>query len=215
MWFPPADEDGRWAEAIAHLRTDKTMARIIDRVGPCLIRPRRDYFVKLVQSIFSQQVSVAAASAMYAKLKARVRGQQVTPQSVLEFLTTQDDETIRSTGLSRQKRGYMHDLARRFADGAVPYKRFAKMSDEEIIESLTQVKGIGRWTVEMLLIFALNRPDVWPVDDLGLREHAFRNYPRLFKERPTAKDPKLAKLGERFAPYRSVATWYLWRSSAK
>jgi DNA-3-methyladenine glycosylase II len=209
MWFPDAPPDDRWHDAIAFLRRDRVLAPIIDRVGPCTLRPRRDYFVKLVQSILSQQVSVKAAAAMYVKLARQFPRKRVTPERLAAFLRDGDEDTIRSCGLSRQKRSYLLDLSTRFADGSIPHRRFVRMSDEEIVATLTAIKGIGKWTVEMLLIFALNRPDVWPADDLGLREALHRLYPRRYPERPTAK--QVLDAADAWRPWRSIATWYLWR----
>ena len=123
------------------------------------------------------------------------------------FLREGDEETVRSCGLSRQKRSYILDLAERFHAKQIPSRRFSRMSDDQIIESLTQIKGIGRWTVEMLLIFGLNRTDVWPVDDLGLQEGVRRAF--KMAERPKAKE--IVHFADAWRPYRSVATWYLWR----
>lgn len=210
MWFPDRATDPRWNEATAHLRRDRVLAGIIDRVGPCTLRPHRDYFVKLIQSILSQQVSVKAAMAMYARLSSRFPRKRPTPALLLEFLRGSDETTLRSCGLSRQKREYLLDLSRRFADGSIPHRRLARMSDEEVVTTLTQVKGVGRWTVEMLLIFSLCRPDVWPVDDLGLRESVYLHWPRRFEDRPTARE--LLGFADRWRPWRSIATWYLWRA---
>jgi DNA-3-methyladenine glycosylase II len=201
--------DPRWQDAIDHLSHDRTLARIIARVGPCTLRPRRGTFAMLVQSILSQQVSVKAAEAMHRRLVAGVGG-RLAPARVKHFLDTASDDAIRDCGLSRQKRAYIHDLAGRFTDGSIPVRKLTRMSDEQVIETLTQVKGIGRWTVEMLLIFGLNRPDVWPVDDLGLREGICRTWPDRFKARPAAKD--LSDFADAWRPWRSVASWYLWRS---
>jgi len=207
MWF----EDkvaGKWEPAIKHLSKDKVMRGIIKEVGPCTLRPRRDYFVKLVQSILSQQVSTKAATSMYKKLTAQFTGKKLNPTDLAHFMQHAEEEVIRSVGFSRQKRAYVLDLAQRFESGEIPHKRFGKMSDEEIVQSLIQIKGIGRWTVEMLLIFALNRTDVWPVDDLAIRESVRRNYG--FDERPTPK--QLRDFADRWKPYRTIASWYLWRS---
>jgi DNA-3-methyladenine glycosylase II len=211
MWFPTVTPDDRWDAAIEHLSRDRTMARIIERVGPCMLRPTpdRDHYVRLVQSILSQQVSVKAARALYAKLAAQFPRKRPTPKAMVTFLTTSPEELIRSCGLSRQKRSYVLDLATRFADGSILPRRFAAMSDDELVEHLTVVKGIGRWTVEMLMIFALNRPDVWPVDDLAIRESVYRHWPRQFKERPTARE--LRSWADKWRPWRTVASWYLWR----
>lgn len=207
MWFDVEPSD-KWADAIAHLSRDKVLRKIIAQVGPCTLRPRRDYFVKLVQSILSQQVSVAAAASMYRKLSGQFIGNKVTPADVVRFLTESEDDLIRSCGLSRQKRAYVLDLAQRFHEGTIPSRRFSRMTDEQLIENLTQIKGIGRWTVEMLLIFALNRPDVWPVDDLGLQAAIQKAYD--LPQRPKAKE--IITFGDKWKPWRSIATWYLWRS---
>ncbi|MGC4031842.1 MAG: hypothetical protein QM754_08950 [Tepidisphaeraceae bacterium] len=207
MWFDVEPSD-KWAAAITHLRKDKVLRGVIARVGPCTLRPRRDYFVKLVQSILSQQVSVAAAAAMYRKLAGQFVGQKVTPAEVVRFLRESDELLIKSCGLSRQKRAYVLDLAERFHAGSVPSRRFSKMTDEQIIENLTQIKGIGRWTVEMLLIFGLNRTDVWPVGDLGLQESIRQLY--NMPVRPKAKE--IRDFADKWKPFRSIATWYLWRA---
>ena len=207
MWFDTEPSD-RWNDAIAHLRRDPILAAAIKRVGPCTLRPKRNYFVRLVQSILSQQVSVKAAAAMYLKLSKQFPRKRVTPEGLHNFLTTADEELIRSCGLSRQKRGYLTDLSRRFADGEIETKKFSKLSDDEIVAELTKIKGIGRWTTEMLLMFSLCRPDVWPVDDLGLQEAVRILYNR--PTRPTAKE--LQPLGDPWRPYRSIAAWYLWRA---
>lgn len=207
MWFDDT-APGKWDEAIKHLRKDKVMRQIITQVGPCTLRPRRDYFVKLVQSILSQQVSVKAAASMYAKLSTQFVGKKLKPADVAKFMSEGDEQLIRSCGLSRQKRAYVLDLANKFAAGEIPHKRFGKMTDEEIIEALTAIKGIGRWTAEMLLMFTLNRPDVWPVDDLAIREAVKRNFG--MQERPAAKD--LIHFADAWRPWRTVASWYLWRS---
>jgi DNA-3-methyladenine glycosylase II len=207
MWFPAAEANRHWRAAIKHLRKDAVLREIIDRVGPCTLAPRRDYFVCLVQSILSQQVSVKAADAMYRKLAGRMPGRKVTPRNVLTFLQTAAEEEIKSCGLSRQKRGYVFDISQKWIDGTIQPRRFAKMSDEELVEHLTVIKGIGRWTVEMTLIFVLCRPDVWPVDDLGIQESVKRHF--KMKDRPKAKE--IINFADAWKPWRSVATWYLWR----
>jgi DNA-3-methyladenine glycosylase II len=188
------------------------MAKIIRRVGPCTLAPRRDYFVVLCKSIYTQQISTRIATILFNRFRDQFPLRRPTPGRVLKLLESRpaDDELAKRVGLSRQKRTYVIDLSRHFLNGSIPTRRFASMDDEQIIESLTEVNGIGRWTAEMFLIFVLNRPDVWPVDDLGLRE-AYRIAYKL-DERP--KPRELVELGERFRPWRTVATWYLWRSLA-
>lgn len=214
MWFEDLDPNDRWTPAIEHLRKDKTLAKIIARVGPCTLVPvaPRDCFIKLVQSILSQQVSTAAAASMYRKLASNFPRKRPTPEKLVEFLNTASEDQIRGCGLSRQKRSYIHDLSTRFARGEIKSKDFATRTDDELVAELTPIKGIGRWTVEMLLIFALNRPDVWPVDDMGIQEAVHRNWPRRFSERP--KPRMIVNFADRWKPWRSVASWYLWRSLA-
>ena len=125
---------------------------------------------------------------------------------MLEFLQG-DGELVKRCGISRQKHGYLIDLSKKFIDRSIPTHRISRMTDEQVMESLTQVKGIGRWTAEMFLMFVLNRPDVLPVDDLGLQEAVKRAYG--LRSRPNKK--KLTKLAEPWRPWRTVATWYLWR----
>src|SRR5687768_4820025 len=121
IWFDEKPNE-RWADACKYLsKRDPVMRKLIKRVGPCTLRPRRDYFVKLIQSILSQQVSVKAASAMYAKLALNFEGKKPTPDAVVTFLETSHDDVIRACGLSRQKRAYVYDLAKRFADGSIPH----------------------------------------------------------------------------------------------
>jgi 3-methyladenine DNA glycosylase/8-oxoguanine DNA glycosylase len=162
----------------------------------------------LCKSIFAQQISTKIANIMFKRFRGLFPRGQPTPQAVLRVL--RDDAAAKTAGLSRQKRAYILDLARHFADNEIPTRKLARMSDEEVIECLTRVKGIGRWTAEMFLIFVLNRPDVWPVDDLGVREGARIAF--KLKERPGAKE--LRELGERFRPHRTLLAWYMWRSLA-
>jgi DNA-3-methyladenine glycosylase II len=205
MWWK--DKPGEtWLPAIEVITRDRVMRKIVAGVGPCGLSPRTDYFVVLVQSILNQQVSIKAAEAMFIKLRAQMPTKRITPAGIHQLVTSGDEDRIRACGLSRQKRGYLVDLSTRFMDGSINPRTFAKRTDDELIEHLTQIKGIGRWTVEMVLMFALNRPDVWPVDDLGLRHSAMLHY-GMNREDYDA----IIALGERFRPYRTVAAWYLWR----
>lgn len=207
MWFEPPPRDPDWSGALKHLRRDPVMRKLIARVGPCTLHPRRDYFVVLCKSIFTQQISTKVATTLFGRFRDQFPLRRPTPARVVHFLTNGNEQLIRTCGLSRQKRAYVLDLAKRFAAGEIPTRRFNRMSDADIIASLTQVNGIGRWTAEMFLMFVLNRPDLLPVDDLGLREGVKVAYG--LKERPGAKS--LTDLGERWRPYRTIATWYLWR----
>jgi DNA-3-methyladenine glycosylase II len=185
-------------------RRDPTLRRIIRDVGPCTLAPRRRYFAALCEAIASQQLSTKAAATIYRRFCEQFDRRTPTPPGLLAL----SDATLRGVGLSRQKVGYLRDLARKFADGTVPARRLAAMDDDAVIDVLTRVKGIGVWTVQMFLIFVLNRPDVLPVDDLGLRKAVQTHY--RFRELPTAAE--LHAVAERWRPYRSIATWYLWQS---
>jgi DNA-3-methyladenine glycosylase II len=199
-----------WTAARQHLaRVDPVMKRIVRRVGPCGLAPRNDHFLALCKSIFSQQLSTRIASMLFERFCAVFPRKRPTPRRVLDALAA-NVEALAGCGLSRQKRAYIEDLARRFDARQITTRGFARMTDEHIIETLIKVKGVGRWTAEMFLIFVLNRPDVWPADDLGLQESYKRHFD--LPKRPTRKE--LLPLGDRFAPYRSVATWYLWRALA-
>ncbi|HYO08611.1 MAG TPA: hypothetical protein VER17_06525 [Tepidisphaeraceae bacterium] len=210
MWFAQ-DSKSNWGEAVRFLRAAHPgMRRAIDLVGPCTLAPRRDYFVVLCKSIYSQQISTAAAASLFGRFRDLFPSRRPTPRLVLQVLDG-DPEALRGVGLSRQKQAYVRDLAEHFATNRIPTRRLATMGDEEVIDALVRVNGIGRWTAEMFLIFTLNRPDVWPVDDLGLRKGA--QIVLGLEEMPAAK--ALVPMGDIFRPWRSIATWYLWRGMEK
>jgi DNA-3-methyladenine glycosylase II len=191
--------------AIEHLRkSDHRLRRIIDRVGPCALAPRRDYFPALCEAIVSQQLAAKAAATIFRRFTALFARHRPTGTALLEL----GNDDLRGAGLSRQKIGYLRDLATKFNDGTIPQRRLARMDDDAVIAALTQVKGVGVWTGQMFLIFVLNRPDILPVDDLGLRKAAqlLYNLPDL----PARTE--LTDLAEPWRPFRSVATWYLWQS---
>lgn len=211
MWFDATVTGPGWGEAERFLAAvDPTMARLVAAVGPCTLRRRRDYFVVLCQSIFSQQISVAGAALLFGRFRNHFPNRRPTPARTVDFVTTVDPAILRGCGLSRQKQAYVLDLARHFDTGKLPTARFGRMDDEQVVESLTAVKGIGRWTAEMFLIFVLNRPDVWPVDDLGLRKGVQRVFG--MEVLPSVRD--LRGMGDRWRPWRSIATWYFWRVPA-
>ena len=195
-------------EAVAHLKeADPALARIIDLVGPPTLTLRGDGFTSLVYSIISQQISVRAAAAIRDRLIALFPAETgLTPEGMIQL----GPERLREGGLSHAKTRYLLDLATRVAAREVTIDGFPQLTDDEIIAELVKVKGIGRWTAEMYLIFCLGRPDVLPVDDLGFRAGVKRLYglDRL----PTADESR--QYGARWQPYRSLATWYLWRSAA-
>jgi DNA-3-methyladenine glycosylase II len=211
MWFEQSEGKHKWATAVRHLRrVDPVMKSIITRVGPCTLEPRKDYFVVLCKSIFSQQLNTKVAATLFGRFCDLFPRRRPTPELVVKALSGDvDDAVIRHVGLSRQKRAYVLDLARHFVDGEIPTRSFAGMEDEEIIEHLTRVNGIGRWTAEMFLMFVLNREDILPVDDLGLVESMRVHYSR--PDRPGKKEAIV--LAERWRPYRTIATWYLWRGN--
>lgn len=187
------------------LRRDPVLAALIRKHGACGLAAaqRADHFSALVRAITGQQLSTKAASTIYARLVALMPG-GVTP----EALAPLTDEQMREVGMSRQKIAYFRDLASKALSGALPLDSLDEMSDDDVIAALTQVKGIGRWSAEMFLMFRLHRPDVLPVDDLGI-VNAVKNVYGL-RKRPNAD--RIRKIGEPWRPYRSVACWYLWRS---
>jgi O-6-methylguanine DNA methyltransferase len=197
-----------WAAARAALAAaDRRLARVIERTGDRRLEPDglRSPFAALAEAIMHQQLNGKAAASIHARVKALgPRGRFPTPAQLLALPA----ERLRSAGLSSAKVAALTDLALKCEDGHVPsVARLRRMADDEIVERLTAIRGIGRWTVEMLLIFRLGRPDVLPVDDFGVR----KGFARLHKldELPTPRS--LLEHGERWRPYRTVAAWYLWR----
>jgi 3-methyladenine DNA glycosylase/8-oxoguanine DNA glycosylase len=202
-------------------RVDRQLARVIAHHGPCRLQQEttQSIFAALLESIIYQQLNGKVAATITARVKAlfpentkRIRTRRglvegfPTPEQILAA----SEDLLRSAGLSRNKMLAIRDLAAKTLDGTVPtVKQAHRMSDDELIERLVEVRGIGRWTVEMLLIFRLGRPDVLPVDDYGVRKGFARM--RKLAELPKPKD--LLAYGERWRPYRSVASWYLWRAA--
>jgi DNA-3-methyladenine glycosylase II len=191
-------------EAILHLRrSDPILSEIIDRVGECQISFRDPGFETLVKSIVNQQLSGRVASVIFDRLT-KAAGGKLTPESVLKLRPS----PMRTLGLSVQKTAYIRDLARQTRDGLLDFDGLAALADLEVIERLTQVKGIGVWTAHMFLIFALRRLDVLPVGDLGVRNAIRKAYGLV--EMPQAAEMEI--MAARWRPYCTVATWYLWRS---
>jgi len=191
-----------WDKAKRSLaRRDPVMGGIMRRFPKVHITPRGDPFHTLARAIVGQQISVKAAQSVWNKV-ALLLG-EVKPETVLEKKRPQ----LRACGLSDRKVEYIADLAQHFADGKIHVRRWPGMGDEDIIAELTEVRGIGRWTAEMFLMFNLMRPDVFPLDDLGLQKGIRLSY---FKKSVSLN--RMRKLGETWRPWRSVATWYLWRS---
>jgi DNA-3-methyladenine glycosylase II len=193
-------------DAIEFLQKDPQLSTIIDSVGSYKLKRRNHHFSTLVQSIISQQIATSAAEAIFKRFK------KLYPKfpTASEILSTRKSK-LRVVGLSGMKIEYLKDLARHVENGKLNMRSLSKMNDEDVITQLTQVKGIGRWTAEMFLIFSLGRQDVFPVDDLGLR----KGVQMLFSLPEIPKPKEVEKLGERWKPYRTIATWYLWKSLQK
>jgi DNA-3-methyladenine glycosylase II len=194
-------------QAVRHLASvDPVLARIIKLVGACRLEPRRTgtHFEALARAIVFQQLSGKAASTIHGRFISLYPRKRLRPELVL---ATQEPQ-LRGAGLSRQKIGYLRDLSAKVEAGIVPLARLDRLDDDTIIERLTQVKGIGRWTVQMFLMFRLGRPDVLPELDLGVQNAIHRAYG--LPTRPTPKD--VLRMGSAWRPHASVASWYLWRS---
>ena len=192
-----------WQRASAALAAaDPVLAELIERYATTSLYSRGDPFATLARSIVGQQISVRAADSVWTRLLASLPA--VDPGSVL----ARDSEALRACGLSVRKVEYLYDLARHFDSGQVDAKRWRTLDDAQLIAELTTVRGIGVWTAEMFLIFNQLRPDVFPLDDIGLQKAVAQHY--CAGRRPTRS--ALAAHGERWRPWRSVATWYLWRS---
>lgn len=193
-------------DPVGILRKDPLLTDIIDIVGDYTLRKKNHYFSVLVESIISQQLATGAAGAIFKRFK------DLYPKfpTASEILSTRKSK-LRLVGLSGMKIEYLKDLARHIEQGRLDMKSLGKMSDEDVIASLTQVKGIGRWTAEMFLIFSLGRQDVFPADDLGLR----KGVQRVFSLSDIPKPKEVEKIGQRWKPYRTIVTWYLWKSLQK
>ena len=191
-------------EAIVHLReADPVMRAIIDQVGEYQIQFRDPDFETLVKSIVYQQLSGRVAGVIFGRVTAAAGG-RLTPEGILKLRPVR----MRTLGLSGQKTAYIRDLARHTRDGRVAFEELARLPDEAVIERLTEVKGIGVWTAHMFLIFALRRPNVLPTGDLGIRNAIRKAYGLPELPQPA----EMETLSEPWRPYRTVASWYLWRS---
>ena len=194
-----------FAAAAAEIaRRDKVMAGLMKRTGAFrLPRPTADHFAALAESILYQQLAGAAAAAIHGRFVALFNG-DLSPKAVLALRPAR----LRAVGLSGNKTASIRDLARKVASGTIPLDRISARSDEEIVARLSVVRGIGRWTAEMFLIFQLRRLDVWPVSDYGVR----KGYSLAYGMRNLLTPKELQGKGERFRPYRTVAAWYCWRA---
>lgn len=184
---------------------DPDFTRLVAAVGPIALRPRHsDNFNAVARSIVFQQLAGKAAAAIYGRFAALFEGDPA-PEALLAL----PEPSLRGAGLSAAKTAALRDLALKAVDGRVPFAELDPLGDDEIVERLSAVRGVGRWTAEMFLIFQLRRPDVWPVDDLGVR----KGY-AIAKRLPALPTPReLAAFGERFRPFRSAAAWYCWRAN--
>jgi DNA-3-methyladenine glycosylase II len=191
-------------KAVNHLRkSDPVLAAIIDRVGSCRMQFAEPQFHRLAEAIVYQQLNGKAASTIFKRF-ATLAGEPLTPAGILKLTKDQ----MRAVGLSQQKSAYMRDLAEKAYTGALDFTRLPDLSDDEVIKHLTQVKGIGVWTAHMFLIFSLRRPNILPTGDYGVQVAMKKHY----KKRKLPKPKDMEKIAKAWAPYRSVACWYLWRS---
>lgn len=194
-------------KAVSHLRrADPVMAGIIERVGPCRFRVSEGgtHFDAITRSIVYQQLSGSAAATIHSRLMALFDGAPPEPSLFLAM----SDDALRGAGLSRQKISYLRDLAERVESGEIPLETIHELDDEAVIDALTRIKGVGRWTAQMFLMFRLGRPDVLPELDLGVRK-AIRI---AYRTRGLPTTERVHRIGKCWAPYRTIASWYLWAS---
>jgi DNA-3-methyladenine glycosylase II len=189
------------------MRRDPVLGAAIKRIGPCGLaaRQRDDHLTALVSAIASQQLSTKAAATIFGRFVALFPEGRIPGPAAIDRLP---DEALRGVGLSGQKVGYLRDLCARMRDGRLQLEELDALGDDEVVARLTAVKGFGRWTAEMFLMFRLHRPDVLPVGDLGI----VNAIQRLYKLRKTPPPKRILKIGEAWRPYRSVACWYLWQT---
>jgi DNA-3-methyladenine glycosylase II len=191
-------------KAVNHLKKSDPIPRaIIERVGPCRMEFGVPEFASVAEAIVYQQLNGKAAVTIFNRFAA-LAGDPLTPQGILKL----SDEQLRSVGLSKQKSGYLKDLAKKTSDGLLNFARLPEMTDDEVIEHLTQVKGIGEWTAHMFLMFSLRRPNVLPTGDYGVQVAIKKHY----KKRKLPKPKDMERIARAWEPYRSVACWYMWRS---
>ena len=192
-------------KAILHLKkSDPVMRAIIERVGPCRMEYGEPMFHSLAEAIVYQQLNGKAAVTIFNRFADAAGGTPVTPEGILKMTEPQ----MRAVGLSKQKSSYLRDLAEKTKAGLLEFARLGELSDYEIIEHLTQVKGVGVWTAHMFLIFTLRRPDVLPTGDYGVQVAIKKHY----RKRKLPKPKDMEKIAKAWSPYRSIACWYLWRS---
>src|SRR5271166_2791893 len=191
-------------KAVNHLRkSDPVLCSIIERVGPCRLEFSPAEFSSLAEAIVYQQLNGKAAVTIFERFAA-LAGKPLTTEGILKL----SDAQLRSVGLSKQKSAYLKDLAAKTAAGVLDFSRLHELPDDEVIRHLTQVKGIGVWTAHMFLMFSLRRPDVLPTGDYGIQMAIKKHY----RKRKLPKPKEMEKIARPWAPYRSIACWYLWRS---
>jgi DNA-3-methyladenine glycosylase II len=191
-------------KAVDHLKkSDPVLRAIIERVGPCRMEFGVPEFASVAEAIVYQQLNGKAAVTIFNRFVA-LAGDPLTPEGILKL----SDAQLRAVGLSKQKSSYLKDLAKKTSDGLLNFARLPEMTDEEVIEHLTQVKGIGEWTAHMFLMFSLRRPNVLPTGDYGVQVAIKKHY----KKRKLPKPKDMEKIARAWEPYRSVACWYMWRS---
>jgi len=191
-------------KAVNHLKkSDPVLAAIIERVGPCRMNYDEPTFHSLAEAIVYQQLNGKAAVTIFKRFAA-LAGEPLTPEGIFKLTP----EQMRSVGLSKQKSSYLFDMAERARRGELDFTKLAGLSDEEVIEHLTQVKGVGVWTAHMFLMFTLRRPNVLPTGDFGVQMAIKKHY----NKRKLPKPAQMEKIAKPWEPYRSVACWYLWRS---
>ena len=191
-------------KAVNHLKkSDPVLRAIIERVGPCRMEFGAPEFSSVAEAIVYQQLNGKAAVTIFNRFAA-LAGDPLTPEGILKL----SDEQLRSVGLSKQKSAYLKDLSAKTAAGLLDFARLPELSDEEVIQHLTQVKGVGVWTAHMFLMFSLRRPNVLPTGDYGVQMAIKKHY----KKRKLPKPDIMEKIAKPWVPYRSIACWYLWRS---
>src|SRR5213080_1769575 len=191
-------------KAVLHLKkSDPVMRGIVERIGACKMQFGEPTFHSLAEAIVYQQLNGKAALTIFKRFAA-LAGEPLTPEGILKL----SDEQMRSVGLSKQKSSYLKDMAERAARGELDFTRLPKMSDDEVIKHLTQVKGVGVWTAHMFLMFTLRRPNVLPTGDFGVQMAMKKHY----RKRKLPNPAQMEKIAKCWEPYRSVACWYLWKS---
>lgn len=191
--------------SIRHLKKDKVLAKVIDKVGPLETRKSEDLYLSLMRAIVSQQLSVKAADTIWNRFRALFKEAYPAPAKLLKL----KDEKLRSVGLSYQKAGYLKNIARFALEQSLDYNHLQTKTDEELIDYLVQIKGVGRWTVEMILMFSLQRPDVFPIDDLGIQNGIKALYNIGAEKKELFQQMEL--LAEKWRPHRTMACRYIWR----